>query len=234
MTSTASASHASAASVKGKRAPSLHEALAALRDGATVLIGGFGRGGVPENLIEAVCELRLRGLTIVSNNAGTGHTGIARLLEEGCVAKMICSFPLARESTVFGELYSQGKVDLEVVPQGTLAERLRAGGSGLGGFLTPTGVGTDIANGKQIIPVNGRDYLLEKALRGDFALVKAHKVDPRGNLTYRMAARNFNPVMAMAADHVIVEAKDEVPIGALDPECVITPGIYVDSYWVTG
>ncbi len=234
MTSIASASHGSAAPIKQKRASSVNEALALLRDGATVLIGGFGRGGVPEILIEAVCELRLCGLTIVSNNAGTGHTGIARLLEEGCVAKMICSFPLARESTVFQELYSQGKVDLEVVPQGTLAERLRAGGSGLGGFLTPTGLGTDIAKGKQIISLDGRDYVLEKALRGDFALIKAHKVDPRGNLTYRMAARNFNPVMAMAADHVVVESKDEVPIGALDPECVITPGVYVDRYWVTG
>lgn len=220
--------------MKQKRAQSGHEATAALRDGATVLIGGFGRGGVPEQLIEAVCERRLRGLTIVSNNAGTGHTGIARLLEEGCVQKMICSFPLARESVVFQELYTQGKVDLEVVPQGTLAERIRAGGSGLGGFLTRTGLGTDIAEGKPIITVDGRDYALEKALRGDFALVKAHKVDARGNLTYRMAARNFNPVMAMAADNVIVEAKEEAPVGALDPECVITPGVYVDTYWITG
>lgn len=220
--------------MKNKRAQSTCEALAGLRDGATVLIGGFGRGGVPESLIEAVCELRLRGLTIVSNNAGTGHTGIARLLEEGCVGKMVCSFPFARESIVFQELYTQGKVELEVVPQGTLAERMRAGGAGLGGFLTPTGVGTDIAEGKPVIALDGRHYVLEKALRGDFALVKAHIIDARGNLTYRMAARNFNPVMAMAADHVIVEAKREVPIGALDPECIVTPGVYVDTYWITG
>lgn len=218
--------------MKNKRAESSHDATAALHDGATVLIGGFGLGGVPAHLIEAVCGRRLRNLTIVSNNAGTGHTGIARLLEEGCVRKILCSFPFARESVVFRDLYAKGKVDLEVVPQGTLAERIRAGGSGLGGFLTRTGLGTDIAEGKPVVVVDGKQYLLEKALRGTFALIKAHKVDPRGNLVYRMAARNFNPIMAMAAEHVIVEAKDEVPLGGLDPECIITPGVFVDKYWV--
>lgn len=220
--------------MKNKRAGSLYEATAGLCDGATVLVGGFGRGGVPEQLIEAICQRKLRGLTVVSNNAGTGHTGLARLLEEGCVRKMVCSFPLASESVVFQDLYAKDKVDLEVVPQGTLAERIRAGGSGLGGFLTRTGIGTEIAYGKAIIAVDGTDYLLEKALRGDVALVKAHKVDPRGNLTYRMAARNFNPIMAMAAGHVIVEAKAEVGLGEIDPECIITPGVFVDVYWVGG
>jgi len=208
------------------------EAVAGINDGDVVLIGGFGRGGVPENLIEAVCERGLKDLTIVSNNAGTGHTGIARLLEEGCVKKMMCSFPLAAESVVFQELFARGAVDLEVVPQGTLAERIRAGGAGLGGILTPTGVGTDIADGKQVLAVNGRDYLLETALRANAALIKAHRVDGVGNLTYRMAARNFNPIMAMAADHVIVEASEELPVGGLDPECIVTPGIYVDRYCI--
>lgn len=220
--------------MKRKRANSAAEAVSALRDGATVLVGGFGRGGVPEHLIEAVCDCKLRGLTIVSNNAGTEHTGIARLLEEGCVAKMICSFPFSKESVVFQKLYMERKVELEVVPQGTLAERIRAGGAGIGGFLTRTGVGTDVATGKQVLSVNGEDHLLEFALRGDFALVKANVVDERGNLTYRMAARNFNPIMAMAADYVIVEAKEEIPIGAMDPEHVITPSIYVDAYCITG
>jgi len=219
--------------MKQKRASSVEQATRQMRDGAVVFIGGFGRGGVPEQLIEAVCERRLKDLTIVSNNAGTFRTGIARLLEDGCVRKMICSFPFSRESVVFQQVYSEGKVELETVPQGTLAERIRAGGSGLGGFLTKTGLGTEIAEGKPVIKVDGVDYLLEKSLRADIALIKAHRVDPRGNLTYRMAARNFNPIMAMAADHVIVEATEEVPLGQLDPEAIITPGIYVDVYCVT-
>lgn len=219
--------------MKQRKVRTAEEAASRVGDGATVLIGGFGRGGVPEILIEAVCDARPRGLTVVSNNSGTHRTGIARLLEEGCVRKMVCSFPFSAESVVFQELFAQNKVELEVVPQGTLAERIRAGGAGLGGVLTPTGVGTDIADGKRTIGVEGRDYLLETALRGDVALVKAHKVDAAGNLTYRMAARNFNPVMAMAADLVIVEAAEEVEVGELDPECIITPGLYVDTYFVT-
>lgn len=220
--------------MKDKKATSPEEAVSGVRDGSVVLIGGFGRGGVPEFLIEKVCEKKPRGLTIVSNNAGTHRTGIARLLEEGCVSKMICSFPFSAESVIFQELFARGEVDLEVVPQGTLAERIRAGGAGLGGILTPTGKGTEIAHGKTTIMLDGRDYVLERALRGDVALVKAHKVDAAGNLTYRMAARNFNPIMAMAADWVIVEAADEVPVGGLDPECIVTPGLYVDTYYVTG
>ncbi len=220
--------------MKQKLAKSVEAAIANLRDGATVLIGGFGFGGVPENLIEAVCASDLKNLTIVNNNAGTGHTGIARLLEEGCVGKIICSFPFASESHVFKEKYAAGEVALEVVPQGTLAERMRNAGAGLGGFLTPTGVGTEIAEGKPEFDIDGRKYILEKPLRGDFALIKALKADPRGNLTYRKAARNFNPVMAMAADFTIAEVAEEVSVGELDPEVVVTPGVYVDCYCVTG
>ncbi|MGH6619464.1 MAG: 3-oxoacid CoA-transferase subunit A [Alphaproteobacteria bacterium] len=220
--------------MKKKKAATLEEAVSHLRDGATVLIGGFGYGGVPEHLIEGICGRGLRNLTIVNNNAGTGHTGIARLLEEGCVGKIICSFPFAAESVVFKDMYEAGKVDLEVVPQGTLAERMRNAGAGLGGFLTPTGVGTEIAAGKAEHTVDGKRYIMEKPLRGDFALVKAFKVDPRGNLVYRKGARNFNPVMAMAADFTIAEVKEEVPLGALDPEIIVTPSVYVDCYYVTG
>ena len=218
--------------MKQKRASTPYEAVADLFDGATVMIGGFGRSGLPEALTDAVCERRLRGLTVVSNNSGTGETGIAAMLMAGCVAKIICSFPRATESGVFRELFDAGKIDLELVPQGTLAERMRSGGAGLGGFLTRTGVGTELAAGKQVIQANGEDHLLEPALRADFALLKAARVDPRGNLTYRKAARNFNPVMATAADRVFVQAAQEVPIGALDPESIITPGLYVDRYCI--
>ncbi len=211
--------------MKQKRHGTALEAVERMKDDSVVFVGGFGRGGVPERLIEAVCQRKLRGLTIVSNNAGTSQTGIARLLEEGCVRKVVCSFPLARESVVFRGLYDKGLVDLEVVPQGTMAERIRAGGAGLGGILTPTGVGTDIAEDKAQIELDGRMYLLERAMRADFALVRAF-----GNLVYRKAARNFNPIMAMAADWVMVEAAEEVPIGELDPEWIVTPGIYVDAY----
>lgn len=220
--------------MKNKKAATLEEAVSHLRDGATVLIGGFGYGGVPETLIEGICGKGLRNLTIVNNNAGTGHTGIARLLEEGCVGKIICSFPFAAESHVFKEIYAAGKVDLEVVPQGTLAERMRNAGAGLGGFLTPTGVGTEIADGKQEFEIDGNRYILEKPLGADFALIKAFKVDPRGNLVYRKGARNFNPVMAMAADFTIAEVAEEVPMGELDPEVIVTPSVFVDCYYVTG
>ena len=200
-------------------------------DGATVLVGGFGHAGVPDQLIDAVCERGLKGLTIVTNNSGRGQTGIARLIEQGCVAKMVCSFPIAKEGYIFKQWYEAGKIAVEVVPQGTLAERIRCAGAGLGGFLTPTGVGTDVAQGKQVIEANGREYLLELPLRGDFALVRANTVDPRGNLTYRMAARNFNPIMAMAADQVLVQANREVALGEIDAEMIATPGLYVDRYF---
>ncbi|TCT03592.1 3-oxoacid CoA-transferase subunit A [Aquabacter spiritensis] len=216
--------------MKQKRHETPLEAIDRMTDNSVVFVGGFGRAGVPERLVEAVCRRKLRGLTIVSNNAGSNVAGIASLLQEGCVGKIICSFPLAREAVAFRDLYDRNLVDLEVVPQGTLAERIRAGGAGLGGVLTPTGVGTDIAEGKPLIEIDGRAFLIERALRADFALIKAYKVDPLGNLIYRKAARNFNPIMAMAADWVIVEAAEEVGIGALDPEHIITPGVYVDAY----
>jgi 3-oxoadipate CoA-transferase alpha subunit len=209
--------------MKNKHYASAAEVVACMRDGATVLIGGFGHAGIPDLLIEAVCDRGLRDLTIVTNNSGRGRTGIARLIESGCVGKIVCSFPIAKEGYVFREWYEAGKIAVEVVPQGTLAERIRCAGAGLGGFLTPTGVGTDVAEGKQ---------LLELPLRGDFALIRANVVDTRGNLTYRKAARNFNAVMATAADVVLVQANVEVELGELDPEIIITPGLYVDRYFV--
>ncbi len=220
--------------MKNKRAETLADAVANVADGATVLVGGFGAPGVPEFLIDGVCDRGVRGLTVVSNNAGTGRSGLARLMAEGCVAKLICTFPWAKESFVFKELYDASKIELEIVPQGTLAERMRTAGAGLGGFLTPTAVGTDLADGKQIHTIDGKDYVLELPLRADIALVKAYKVDPRGNLVFHKSARNFNPIMAMAADHTIVEAAEEVAIGDLDPEVIITPGVFVDRYFITG
>jgi 3-oxoadipate CoA-transferase alpha subunit len=220
--------------MKNKRADTLADAIANIEDGATVLLGGFGGTAVPEFLIDGVCDRGLRGLTVVSNNAGTGHSGLARLLEEGCIAKLICTFPWAKESFVFKELYDAGKIELEIVPQGTMAERMRTAGAGLGGFLTPTAVGTDLAEGKEVLTVDGKEYLLELPLHADIALIKAYKVDPRGNLIYHKSARNFGPIMAMAADYTIVEVAEEVAIGDLDPEIIVTPGVFVDRYFVTG
>ncbi len=220
--------------MKNKRAGTLEDAVANVEDGATVLLGGFGGTSVPEFLIDGVCDRGLRELTVVSNNAGNGRTGLARMIEEGCVAKLICTFPWAKDSFVFKELYDAGKIELEIVPQGTLAERMRTAGAGLGGFLTQTAVGTDLAEGKQAHTINGKDYILELPLRADVALIKAYKVDPRGNLVYRKSARNFSPIMAMAADHTIVEVAEEVAIGDLDPEVIITPGVFVDRYFIAG
>lgn len=218
--------------MKSKQVESPEEAVSEVTDGAVIMIGGFGRAGVPERLTDALSASGVTGLTIISNNAGTGETGIARLLREGCVAKMICSYPRPAESGVFKELYDAGKLELDLVPQGTLAERIRCGGAGLGGFLTPTGVGTELAEGKQTMRIDDRDYVLERPLRADFALVKAHKVDPWGNLTFRKAARNFNPIMAMASRRTLVQAFEAVPLGSLEPENVITPGVYVDRYCI--
>lgn len=220
--------------MKNKRAETLEDAVANIADGATVLVGGFGAAGVPEVLIDGVCDSARRNLTVISNNAGTGRSGLARLLGEGCVSKLVCTFPWAKESFVFKELYDDKKIDLEIVPQGTLAERMRTAGAGLGGFLTPTAVGTDLAEGKQILNVDGKDYVLELPLRADVALIKAHHVDPRGNLIFHKSARNFNPIMAMAADQTIVEATAEVAIGDMDPEVIVTPGVFVDRYFITG
>lgn len=203
------------------------DAVTDIPDGATVLIGGFSGAGIPERLIEALLEHGSRDLTLVHNNAGNAYNGVARLLDAGRVRKVICSFPRSWESHVFERLYREGKVELECVPQGTLAERLRAGGSGLGGIFTPTGFGTELAEGKETRIIDGRGHVFEKALVGDFSLVKARRADRWGNLQYRMSARNFGPVMCMAARTAIVEVDEVVPLGMLDPECVVTSGAFV-------
>jgi 3-oxoadipate CoA-transferase, alpha subunit len=204
------------------------EAVAGIADGATVLVGGFGTAGQPVELIDALIRSGARDLTIVNNNAGNGDTGLAALLAAGQVRKMICSFPRQSDSYVFDALYRAGKVELEVVPQGTLAERLRAGGAGIGGFFVRTGAGTPLAEGKETRSIEGRDYVLEHPLRGDFAVVKAHRADTAGNLVYRKTARNFGPVMATAATTTIVQVTAVVPAGEIDPEAVVTPGIFVN------
>ncbi len=198
---------------------------AALRDGATVLVGGFGDAGVPEHLIAAICDLGLKDLTVVSNNAGSGEHGLAALLTAGCVGKMVCSFPRSSGSVVFEDLYAAGKVGLEIVPQGTLAERIRAGGAGVPAFYTPTAYGTPLAEGKETRTFDGRHYVLEHAIRADVALVHARSGDRWGNLTYAKTARNFNPIMAMAADTTLAEVREVVDM--VDPEAVVTPGIFV-------
>jgi 3-oxoadipate CoA-transferase alpha subunit len=204
------------------------QAVAGLGDGATVLIGGFGTAGQPIELIDALRRCGAGDLTIVSNNAGNGDTGIAALLAAGRVRKVICSFPRQSDSYVFDELYRAGKVELEVVPQGTLAERLRAAGAGIGAFYCPTGAGTLLAAGKEQRTIDGRDYLLEYPLHGDVALIKANIADRAGNLLYRKTARNFGPVMATAAAITIAQVASVVAAGQIDPEAVVTPGIFVD------
>jgi 3-oxoadipate CoA-transferase alpha subunit len=203
-------------------------AVAGIEDGATVLIGGFGAAGQPVELIDALRRSGVRGLTVVNNNAGNGSTGLAALLAAGQVSKIICSFPRQTDSYVFDELYRAGSIELELVPQGNLAERLRSAGAGIGGFYTPTGVGTLLADGKERRTIDGRDYVLEYPLRGDVALIKAHRADAMGNLVYRKTARNFGPVMATAAALTVVQVAEIVPAGGLDPEVVVTPGIFVD------
>lgn len=204
------------------------EAVAGVQDGWTILIGGFGMAGMPVQLIDALIRQGATDLTVVSNNAGNGDTGLAALLEQGRVRKVVCSFPRQSDSWVFDRLYRAGTVELELVPQGTLAERLRAAGAGIGGFYCPTAVGTPLADGKEARTINGRDYVLELPLRGDLALIKAHRADLMGNLVYRKTARNFGPVMATAATVVAVQVADIVEVGGLDPEEVVTPSIYVD------
>jgi 3-oxoadipate CoA-transferase alpha subunit len=204
------------------------EAVDGINDGATILVGGFGMAGMPTTLINALIEQGSAELTIVSNNAGNGDTGLAALLAAGRVAKVICSFPRQADSYVFDALYRAGKVDLEVVPQGNLAERIRAAGAGIGAFFCPTGVGTPLAEGKEIRTIDGRDYVLEYPIRGDVALIGAHVADRAGNLLYRKTARNFGPVMATAASLTVVEAARVVNTGQIDPETVVTPSIYVD------
>jgi 3-oxoadipate CoA-transferase alpha subunit len=204
------------------------EAVAGIEDGATVLIGGFGPAGQPVELIDALIRTGARDLTVVNNNAGNGDLGLAALLAGGQVRKVVCSFPRQSDSYVFDELYRAGKIELEVVPQGNLAERLRAAGAGIGGFYTPTGVGTLLAQGKETRTIDGRDYVLELPIRGDVALIKAHRADTMGNLVYRKTARNFGPVMATAAATTIVQVAGVVEAGQIDPETVVTPGIFVN------
>ncbi|ORB30529.1 3-oxoacid CoA-transferase subunit A [Mycolicibacterium parafortuitum] len=204
------------------------EAVAGIADGSTVLVGGFGMAGMPTVLIDALIDHGATDLTIVSNNAGNGDTGLAALLAAGRVRRIICSFPRQSDSHVFDELYRAGRIDLEVVPQGNLAERMRAAGAGIGAFFCPTGFGTDLAQGRETRTIDGRDYVLEYPIRGDVALIGAHRSDRMGNLVYRKTARNFGPVMATAADLTIVEVSAVVETGDIDPEVVVTPSIYVD------
>ncbi|NLT27278.1 MAG: 3-oxoacid CoA-transferase subunit A [Microbacteriaceae bacterium] len=204
------------------------EAVADVPDGATVMIGGFGLAGQPVRLIDALIRRGARDLTIVNNNAGNGDHGLAALLAAGCVRKMICSFPRQHDSWVFDELYRTGRIELELVPQGNLAERIRAAGAGIGAFYTPTGVGTQLAEGKEIREFDGRAYALELPIRADFALISAYRADRWGNLVYRKTARNFGPIMAAAAATTVVEVDRIVPLGELDPEVIVTPSIHVD------
>lgn len=211
-----------------KRVTDIHEAVADIFDGATVMIGGFGEAGSPIELIHALIDQGATDLTVVNNNTGSGEVGLAALIKAGRVSKMICSFPRTANSTVFPELYRSGRTALELVPQGTLAERIRAGGAGVIAFYTPTSVGTPLEEGKERRTFDGRDYVLEHGLTADFALIKALRADDHGNLLYNMTARNFSPLMATAATITIVQAKEVVVAGDLDPESVITPGIFVD------
>jgi 3-oxoadipate CoA-transferase alpha subunit len=206
---------------------SVRDALADIHDGATVMIGGFGGAGQPAELIDGLIAHGARDLVIVNNNAGNGDTGLAALLKNGQVRKIICSFPRQADSHVFDALYRAGKLELELVPQGNLAERIRAAGAGIGGFFTPTGYGTDLAKGKETREIDGRMYVFESPIHADFALIKAEQGDRWGNLTYRKTARNFGPIMAMAAKVSIASVHEVLELGSIDPEHVITPGLFV-------
>lgn len=205
------------------------EAISQINDGATVLIGGFGEAGSPIELIHALIDHGAKDLTVVSNNTGSGHVGLAALIENRRVKKVICSFPRTANSMVFPELYTAGEIELELVPQGTLAERIRAGGAGIPAFYTPTSVNTPLANGKEARHFGDQKYVMEMGIKADFALIKCHKADRYGNLVYHATARNFNPIMCTAAQITIVQAKQIVDAGELDPEIIVTPGIYVDK-----
>lgn len=206
---------------------SLAQAVADVPDGATVMIGGFGNAGMPSRLIDALIDQGARELTIVNNNAGNGETGLAALLKARRVRKIICSFPRQADSHHFDALYRAGEIELELTPQGNLAERIRAAGAGIGGFFSPTGYGTDLAQGKETRLIDGRHYVLESPIHADYAFIKALHGDRWGNLVYRKTARNFGPIMAMAARTTIAQVQDIVPLGELDPEVIITPGIFV-------
>ena len=203
-------------------------AVSGVKDGSTILVSGFGGAGMPTELLNALRDQGATDLTIVSNNAGVGREGIGGLLSEGKVRKVICSYPRSGGSVIFEEMWAAGKVELEVVPQGTLSERIRAAGAGIGAFYTPTGVGTQLAEGKEVRNINGRDQVLEYPLKGDVAFVLAKAADRWGNLIYNKSARNFGPVMAPAADLTVVQVHEIVELGALDPEAIVTPSIFVD------
>jgi 3-oxoadipate CoA-transferase alpha subunit len=213
--------------VVDKTVASVEVAVADIRDGETIMIGGFGTAGLPTELIDALIVHGAKDLTVVSNNAGNGEAGIAALLKAGRVRKMVCSFPRQSDSYVFDALYRAGKVELELVPQGNLAARIQAAGAGFGAFYTPTGYGTSLAEGKETREIGGRNYVLEFPIHAGFALIKAHKGDRWGNLVYRKTARNFGPIMATAARRTIAQVSELVELGAIDPEVVVTPGIFV-------
>lgn len=217
-----------------KTVASVEEAVAGIPDGATIMIGGFGRAGQPVELIDALIAQGASGLTIVNNNAGNGDVGLAALLAKGRVRRIVCSFPRQHDSWVFDGLYRAGEIELELVPQGNLAERIRAAGAGIGAFFTPTGVGTQLAEGRETREIDGRTYALEYPITADVALVSAYRADRWGNLVYRETARNFGPIMAAAATTAIAQVDELVPLGALDPETVVTPGIFVDRVVAVG
>jgi 3-oxoadipate CoA-transferase alpha subunit len=219
--------------VINKTFDSIAGAVDGIADGSVIMVGGFGSAGMPSELIDGVIATGARDLTIISNNAGNGDHGLAALLKAGCVRKVICSFPRQSDSYVFDELYRAGKLELEVVPQGNLAERIRAAGSGIGAFYSPTGFGTLLAEGKETRVIDGRSYVLEMPLHADVALIKAYKGDRWGNLIYRKAARNFGPIMAMAAKTAIAQVNEIVELGELDPEHIITPGIFIQRVVAT-
>lgn len=207
----------------------LQDAVSHVSDGMSVMIGGFGGSGAPIELIHALIDTGVKGLTVINNNAGNGHVGIAAMIEQGMVEKMICSFPRSADPVAFTDAYSAGRIALELVPQGSLAERIRAGGAGIPAFFTPTSYGTDLAKGKPTEEFDSKMYVRENWLKADVALIKAEQGDPHGNLTYRMAARNFSPLMAMAARKSFAQVRQAVPLGAINPEHVVTPGIFIDG-----
>jgi len=211
-----------------KRVQSLAQAISEIGDGATIMIGGFGASGAPIELIHALIDKGPKGLTVINNNAGNGRIGIAAMIDAGMVRTLICSFPRSSHPRAFTKRYLEADIELELVPQGTLAERIRAGGAGIPAFYTPTAVGTELAEGKPTAEFDGRTYVQERWLKADFAIVKAHVGDAHGNLTYNKAARNFNPLMCMAGRKTIVQVSRIVPAGAIEPDHVITPGIFVD------
>jgi 3-oxoadipate CoA-transferase alpha subunit len=211
-----------------KQVSNIAAALEGIRDGATILSAGFGAVGAPDDLLDGLLAMGVRDLVVVSNNAGSGMRGLAALIDAGMVRKVICSFPRTDDPRAFDAAYRAGRIELELVPQGIISERMRAAAAGLGGFYSPVGVGTKLADGKEVREIDGKRYVLEKPLRGDVALLRAHRADRWGNLAYRKSARNFNPVMAMAAELTVVQTRQMVELGDIDPECVHTPGIFVD------